>query len=274
MRVLISVDMEGIAGVSGVDDILHGRYNYDRFRKLMTAEANLAIAGAKAGGASEVVVNDSHDGMRNILYEELDPTAELISGFNKPLCMVEGVQEADAAVFIGYHAWAGTAHATLDHTISGSQIHNWWLNGTLVGEAQINAALAGYYGVPVVLVSGDNQLAAQIQGSLPDTRTVIVKHAIEASVVRSRPLGEVRRLLRDGVEEAVRARQSIAAVRVEGPVTFRLEFKRSSHAEVACLFPSVVRVDGRTVEVTGQNVVEAWRMAFGAMRLGSTCDMG
>jgi D-amino peptidase len=274
MRVFISVDMEGIAGVSGFDDILRGRYNYDRFRKLMTDEVNVAIAAAKAAGATEVVVNDSHDGMRNVLYEALEEDAELISGFNKPLCMAEGVQGADAAVFIGYHAREGTAAATLDHTISISQIHNWWLNGVLVGEAQINAALAGYYGVPVVLVSGDDKLADQVHESLPGTRTVVVKHAIEASCVRSRPIREVHRLLREGVEEAVRARGTIRPMRLEGPVTFRMEFKRSSHAEVACLFPSVTRVDARTVEVTGRDVVEAWRMAIAGMRLGSTWEMG
>jgi len=274
MRVLISVDMEGIAGVSGTQDILHGRPNYDRFRRLMTEETNLAVAGAFAAGADTVVVNDSHDGMRNVMYEALDDRAELISGFNKPLCMMEGVQEADAVVCIGYHAWAGTAQATLDHTISGGQIHNWWLNGRLVGETQINAALASHYGAPVVFVSGDDKLAAQVEASLPGTRTAVVKYALEAMAVRSRPLATVRRLLRDGVEEAVRAYQTIPVQRVEGPATFRMEFKRSSHAEVACLLPMVKRVDGRTIEVTGADIIEAWRLAFGAMRLGSTCDMG
>jgi D-amino peptidase len=274
MRVLISVDMEGIAGVSGPDDILHGRYNYDRFRRLMTEEANLAVAGAFQAGADSVVVNDSHDGMRNVMYEHLDERAELISGFNKQLCMVEGVDQADAAVFIGYHAWAGTAQATMDHTISGGQIHNWWLNGELVGESQINAAIAGQFGVPVVFVSGDDKLAQQIQATLPGTRTAVVKYALDGSVVRSRPLSEVRRLIREGVAEAVAARQAIPVKKVDGPAIFRMEFKRSTHAEVACLLPMVERIGPRTVEVSGRDVVEAWRLAFGAMRLGSTCDAG
>lgn len=274
MRVLISVDMEGIAGVSGADDILHGRYNYDRFRRLMTEEANLAVEGAFHAGADSVVVNDSHDGMRNVMYEHLDERAELISGFNKQLCMVEGVEDADAVVFIGYHAWAGTARATMDHTISGAQIHNWWLNGERVGESQINAALAGHFGVPIVFASGDDKLEQQIHATLPGTRTAVVKYALDGSVVRSRPLSEVRRLIRDGVAEAVAARASIPVKRVEGAATFRMEFKRSTYAEVACLLPMVERVDARTVEVTGRDVVEAWRLAFGAMRLGSTCDAG
>lgn len=274
MRVLISVDMEGIAGVSGTQDTLYGRPNYDRFRRLMTEETNLAVEGAWAAGAESVVVNDSHDGMRNVMYEALDDRAELISGFNKPLCMMEGVQEADAVVCIGYHAWAGTAQATLDHTISGGQIHNWWLNDQLVGETQINAALAAHYGAPVVFVSGDDKLAEQVKASLPGTRTAVVKYAIDSMCVRSRPLSVVRRLLRDGVEEAVRGRETVPVQRLAGPVTFRMEFKRASHAEVACLLPMVRRVDGRTVEVTGADTLEAWRLAFGAMRLGSTCDMG
>ncbi len=274
MHVMISVDMEGIAGVSGPQDTLYGRPNYDRFRRLMTQETNLAIEAAFAAGAASVVVNDSHDGMRNVMYEELDERVELISGFNKPLCMMEGVQDADAVVCIGYHAWAGTAAATLDHTISGGQIHNWWLNGRQVGETQINAAIAGHFGAPVVFVSGDDKLAEQVQESLPGTRTAVVKYALDSMCVRSRPLSEVRRLLREGVEEAVRAHATIPVQHIDGPVTFRMEFTRSSHAQVACLLPMVTRVDGRTVEVTGPNAVDAWRLAFGALRLGSTCDMG
>lgn len=274
MRVLISIDMEGIAGVSHSGEVSHGKPDYERFRRLMTDEANQAIAGCFDAGADSVVVNDSHNGMRNVMYELLDDRAELISGYNKPLGMMEGADGADAVIGIGYHAWAGTARATLDHTISGGQIHNIWLNGERVGESQINAALAGHVGARLVMVSGDDKLAGQIAATLPGTRCVVVKYALDASVVRSRPRAEVARLLREGAAEAVQARASIPVIRVQTPVAFRLEFKRSTQAEVACLLPMVARIDARTVEVTGADVVEGFRMAKGIMRLSSTCDAG
>ena len=272
MKVLISVDMEGIAGVSGRDEVARGHSEYERFRRLMTAEANAAIAGAARAGADAIWVNDSHGGMRNLLYEELDERAELISGFNKPLCMMQGVEGAEAVVCIGYHAWAGTPQAVLDHTISGAQVHNWWMNGVQVGETQINAALAGSFGAPLVLVSGDDKLAQQVESTLPVTRTVVVKHALDTLTARSRPRSAVHHDLREGVEAAVRERAAVPPVRLEGPVTFQVEMVRSTQAEVACWFPAVERVDARTIAVTGEDVVTAWRMAMGALLLGSTAD--
>lgn len=272
MKVLISVDMEGIAGVSGRDEVARGTSEYERFRRLMTEEANAAAAGAALAGADEIWVNDSHGGMRNLLYEHLDERAELISGFNKPLCMMEGVEGADAVVCIGYHAWAGTARAALDHTISGAQVHNWWLNGTRVGEIQINAALAGHFGAPIVLASGDDKLAQQVRATLPGTATVVVKHALDQLTVRSRPLAAVRRDIQEGVQAAVQNRQAVQPVRIEGPVTFQIEMVRATHAEVACWFPTVERIDARTIAVTADDVATAWRMAMGALLLGSTAD--
>jgi D-amino peptidase len=270
MKVFISVDMEGIAGVTGRDEITREGKDYERYRKLMTAEANQAIAGAFDAGATEVVVNDSHGGMRNLLYDELDPRAALTSGFNKPLAMMEGVAGAAAAVFIGYHARAGQFPAVMDHTISGAQVHNWWMNGVLVGEAQLNAALAAYFGVPVVLVSGDDCLAREIEDTLPGTRTVVVKDALGQFTATSRPRAAVHDALRTGVRAAVEARDTVPIRPVSGPVTFRLEFTRSAYAEVAALLPQVARIDGRTIEVTGTDLLEAWRMALAAERLGST----
>src|SRR6266571_4292408 len=169
MRVYISVDMEGVAGVvheSQTDPTNPAcAAEYARFRRLMTAEANAAIEGALAAGATKLVVNDSHWFMRNLLAEELHQAAELLSGDPKPQSMVEGIDGGfDAAVFIGYHARAGTRHAILDHTYA-DRIHDVRLNGRPVGELGINAAFAGVAGVPVALVSGDS---ARAGGRLSD----------------------------------------------------------------------------------------------------------
>lgn len=272
MRVLISVDMEGISGVTGRNDVTPGTPAYERLRHRMTEEANAAVRGAFAGGADSVVVNDSHDGMRNVLYEELDPRAELISGFNKPLCMVEGAEGAQAAIFVGYHAWAGTALAVMDHTISGRAVHNWWLNGVRVGESQLNAAVLGHFGVPVVLVCGDDKLATQIAQTLPQARRVIVKYAIDMFTARSLPSARVLSDIERESGAAVAGAARIDPVRTEGPQTMRLEWTKAGYAQAACRWPSVVRVDDRTVEVTGRDIVEAWRMADALLAMADGAD--
>jgi len=269
MRVLISVDMEGISGVTGRDDVNPGTAAYERFRHRMTAEANAAVRGAFAGGADSVVVNDSHDGMRNVLYEELDPRAELISGFNKPLSMVQGAEGAHAAIFVGYHAWAGTAQAIHDHTISGRHCYHWSLGGTRVGESQLNAAILGHFGVPVVLVCGDDKLAGQIAQTLPQARRVIVKHALDVTTARSLPRDEVLALIEQEAKAAVAGASAVKPVQISGPQTIRIQFVKAGYAESACRWPTVVRVDDLTAEVTGADIVEAWRMADAMVALAA-----
>src|SRR2546423_12729794 len=161
MRVYISVDMEGIAGVvheSQTDPTTPAfAAEYGRFRRLMTAEANAAVEGALAAGATRVLVNDSHWFMRNLLAEELHQAAELVAGYPKPRSMVQGIDEPegfDAALFVGYHARAGTRNAILDHTYA-DRIYEVRLNGKPVGELGHNAALAGEHYVPVALMCGD-----------------------------------------------------------------------------------------------------------------------
>src|SRR3989442_4878240 len=186
MRVYAAVDMEGIAGV--VNDAQPDTTTqaldaeYARFRRLMTAEATAAVEGALAAGATRVLVNDSHWFMRNLLAEELHQTAELVSGDPKPRSMMQGIDQEggfDAALFIGYHARAGTRNAILDHTYA-DRIHDVRLNKKPVGELGLNAALAGVHGVAIALVSGDSAVAAEAKDLLGDgVATVIVKEAAE-----------------------------------------------------------------------------------------------
>ena len=211
MRVYISVDMEGVAGVVHEDqtDPTDPRHagEYNRFRRLMTSEANAAVEGALAAGAGSVLVNDSHWLMRNLLAEDLHPAAELLSGGPKLHSMVEGLDEGfDAAMFVGYHARAGTTHAIIDHTYT-DRVHEARLNGKPVGELGINAALAGTYGVPVVLVSGDQALAAEARELLGGTvETVVVKQAVGRFAASSVHPSEACRRIREGAAAALRRR--------------------------------------------------------------------
>jgi len=265
VRVYISVDMEGIAGVvheSQTDptDPAHAA-EYGRFRRLMTAEANAAIEGALAAGASKIVVNDSHWFMRNLLAEELHQAAELLSGDPKPRSMVEGIEAGfDAALFIGYHARAGTRHAILDHTYA-DRIHEVRLNGHAVGELGINAALAGVAGVPVALVSGDASLAVEAKALLGDNvATVVVKQAVSRHAARSVAPAVACRLIRDGVTAALKQRH--APFVLPPPITCEVDFALTIHADMAELCPGATRTGGRTVAVTHQDyreVFRAWR---------------
>jgi D-amino peptidase len=178
MKILIAVDMEGITGVTTWDQVTPGHPEYARFRKLMTQDVNAAVRGAIESGADEVIVADGHWNGSNILIEELDPRARLNSGSPSPLSMMEGIDESvDAVFFIGYHARNGSPDAILDHTWSSKTVANVWLNELLTGEYGLNAALAGHFGTPVIMVSGDQTACAQMSELLGDVETAVVKQA-------------------------------------------------------------------------------------------------
>jgi D-amino peptidase len=268
MRAYISVDMEGVAGVVHEDqtDPIDPRHaaEYNRFRRLMTSEANAAVEGALEAGATRVLVNDSHWLMRNLIAEELHPAAELLSGGPKPRSMVEGVEEGfDAAMFVGYHAMAGTARAIIDHTYSGI-VHQVRLNGRPAGELALNAALAGCHGVPIVLASGDQALGAEATDWLgADVETVIVKHAVGRFAARSVSPIESCRRLREGAAAALR--RTHAPMVLARPVALAVEFALTQMADMAELVPGSVRTGGRSIEYVHDDYTEvfrAWRALY------------
>ncbi|MEN8097449.1 MAG: M55 family metallopeptidase [Chloroflexota bacterium] len=268
MRVFISVDMEGITGVSCWDDVDHNKPSFNRFREIMTAEVNAAIEGAYNGGAAYVLINDSHGGMRNILLEKLDKRAELISGYPKQLGMMAGVdRDIDRAMFIGYHAMAGTAHAVLDHTWSGSQVYSLQANGRTIGETGLNAAIAGHYGVPVVLVTGDQAVASEAKALLGDRlNTVEVKESLSRTAVKSLPVEQVMGQIKEAASQAVNGPIPKALV-FAPPVTITIQFVTSVQAEGASALPGANRVDGRTVEWTGEDIIEAYSAMLAMLAL-------
>ena len=268
MRVYISVDMEGIAGVAHEDqtDPIEPRHagEYNRFRRLMTNEANAAVLGALDAGAAAVLVNDSHWLMRNLLAEELHPAAELLSGGPKRLSMVEGIDGGfDAAMFIGYHARAGTRHATIDHTYT-SRVYEARLNGQPVGELGLNAAMAGLHGVPVVLVSGDQALAAEARALLGgDVETVVVKEAVGRFAARSLAPTVACERIRAGAVAALRRRHQ--PYTLTPPLRLEVDFVLTQMADMAELIPGSTRSGGRTVVYTGadyREVFRAWRAMY------------
>jgi D-amino peptidase len=268
MRVYISVDMEGIAGVvhEGQTDPIEPRHagEYNRFRRLMTNEANAAIAGALEAGATGVLVNDSHWLMRNLLAEELNPVAELLSGGPKRLSMVEGIDGGfDAAMFIGYHARAGTQHATIDHTYT-SRVYEARINGQPVGELALNAAMAGVHAVPVVMVSGDQALAAEATAVLgKGVETVVVKEAVGRFAARSVAPSVACQRVRTAAAAALKRKHS--PFTFKPPIRLEVDFIVSQMADMAELVPGSNRTGGRTVSYATDEygeVFRAWRAMY------------
>jgi len=262
MHILISVDMEGISGVVTGDHTSSDHKEYERFRKLMTAEANAAIEGALAGGATRIVVNDSHGNMANILIEELNPAAELISGSPKPFGMMQGIGPDVGAVFlVGYHGASGTGAAVLEHTWSGRVIEV-RLNGQMVGETGLNAALAGAYGAPVVLVTGDRAVTEEAQALLGEIETVAVKEGVARTAARCLHPEVAQEHIRGAAKRALE--RNISPFVVSPPITLRVAFQRAAHADMAELVPGSRRLDGRTTEWVGEDMPAVYKV-FRAM---------
>src|SRR5438477_774278 len=236
--------MEGIAGIAHRNQVMRGEDDYTAGRMLMVGEANAAVEGAFDGGATRVVVNDSHGDMYNLIPEEMDPRAELTIGSPKTGgSMVEGIGEGfDVALFVGYHAPPGTEAAVLDHTYSGKNFHDIRLNGEPLTEAELNALVAGSYGVPVGLVTGDDKICAMVEKVIPGVRTVVVKHAYGRHVARSLHPQEARAAIRAAAREVVAQAGELRPPVIDGPVTFEVELRPSLGPARAALAPGTERI--------------------------------
>ncbi|MCA2985440.1 M55 family metallopeptidase [Gemmatimonas sp.] len=258
-KVYISVDMEGISGVNGDNQTSAAGAEYGRARKLMAEDANAAIRGAFEGGATEVVVNDSHGSQRNILPEDLDPRVRLISHSFKRYGMMEGLDSTfDAVIFVGYHAKAGSPRGVFAHTGSGV-LRDLQINGLSVGEGGMNAFLARWYGVPVILVTGDDVAVEEQKATVPTVRGVVVKRAINSRAVELRPLADARRDIQDAAKAAVAAARKAPPERL-ARYTVRMEMRDPTIPEVAAAFREIRLVDATTMEFTRESMPDAYRL--------------
>jgi D-amino peptidase len=210
--------------------------------------------------------------MRNILASDLHPKATLISGSPKPLSMMQGIDASfQACIFIGYHARAGTAAATLDHTISGSTIRSIKINGQELPELGINAAIAGYDKVPAIMLSGDSETCAQAKAILgSEVVTVAVKEATGRYAAKLLPRDEARNRLRAGAKEALLKREKVAPFRLSAPFQFELEFQNSGQAEMPALVPRVKRTGARTVAFSADDFIEGFKWMRALIALASS----
>ena len=259
LKIFISVDMEGIGGIGTSEMTRHGGKDYNVGRQLMTDEVNAVVKAIFNNGPAEILVNDSHGDMQNLIHQQLDPRVVYIQGNKKPFGMVQGLDDSfDAAIFLGYHARAGTPRGFLAHTGSGS-IKGLWLNGIEVGEGGLNAFFAGELNVPVVLAAGDDVFTTQF-GELVNCELVATKTAETAQVARLKHGELVQRELFAATERALKKLKKIKPLKNKNLVQIKLKFSSTIQAEVLQAIPGMDRVDGYTVGYTAKNMQEAYSL--------------
>lgn len=260
MQILISVDIEGVAGVYHPEQTRAGNPEYERARRLMVAEANAAIAGAFDAGAGAVYVNDSHGGFRNLPPDLLDARAQVIQGKPRYLSMASGVELGVAGmVCIGYHGRA-QGRGILAHTINSFAFARIAVNGQELGEMGIYGLLAGQYGVPVIAASGDDVFIQEHRALFPKTLFIEVKRAQGAHSGVSLSPEAACAAIRAGVAQAVPQAPGVAPLTMAGPITVDLQTQTVALADLFCQWPTLTRVAGDALRFTAPDVESAVRM--------------
>jgi D-amino peptidase len=250
LSVYISADMEGIGGVVSPTQVVRERSEYERFRSIMTKEVNAAIDAAIEAGASRILVSDSHGRGENILVEQLNPAARLVRSFPRPMDMMEGIDASfSAVIFIGYHASALTPNAVLAHTMS-HRILSIKLNDLIVPEGGINAAVAGYFGVPVIMISGDHAAGEEMKKLLGDVEVADVKEGLgEFSATTVHPDVSAK-LIHDASARALKRLSQFKPYRLKAPVQLDIAFVNNADAEVISWLPNVQRTAANSIRIT------------------------
>jgi len=257
MKIFISADMEGVAGVVTGEQLGPAGFEYQRFREFMTQEVLAACEGAFAAGATEIVVADAHGNGQNLLIEKLPKSVTVVRAWPRPLMMMQGLDETfDGAIFLGYHTGTTNMRGVRAHTISSARLTDVQLNGRSVPEAGINAAIAGHFGVPVIMVSGDDAAVAETQALLGDVVGATVKWAYGFHSARTLTPEAAQELIRSKAAAAVARVKEFKPYKVQTPVRLDIRFKNYRPAEVLSYLPIVERTDAHAVRFQGRDMVE------------------
>jgi len=274
MKLYVSADMEGTAAVASwtqVDPANTTEYPY--YRRLMSREVRAAIDGARAAGATDVLVNDSHSSMRNVLWDELPSDVRMIYGNRKPFSMTQGVDATFAAAFFtGYHAGVGVQDGVLDHTYTSETLYNTRVNGVVCNEAILNAAVLGTHGVPVILMTGDRAAIEQTQAVLPWMTGVVVKESIGRFATNSVAPERACELIRSAASTAIERRASAQPFVFEPPIVLELDFVQTHNADFAELIPGFERTGGRSVRFVHDDFRTLFKAYHAAFRLAGAAN--
>ena len=256
-KIYISADMEGVVGAVTEQQLGPDGFEYQRFREFMTAEVNACIDAARAAGATEFLISDSHGNGQNLLIEKLPNDVMVVRSWPRPLGMMEGIDDSfDGAIFLGYHSSAANTRGVRAHTMSSANVVDIRLNGNSMSEGSINAAIAGHFGVPVIMVSGDDVAVAETQVIVGDVEGAVVKW--------SKGFHSAQTLTPEAAYEVIRTRTKSAVDRIdefepyvlETPIELELTLKHYRPVELLSYLPNVERVNAHTIRFVGQDILE------------------
>ncbi len=275
MKIFISADIEGVTGVA-TNQQLKVNSEYQRFRKLMTQDVNAAVEGAFNGGATEVVVADGHGNMSNIFIEDLDPRARLIQGSNRVMCQLQGLDESfDAIMFVGHHGReSGSEKTLISHTLAGICVNEMNINGKVVGETEMNAMVAGDFNVPAIFISGDDAYVEEVKETLPEVEAAVVKKGIDRFSAELLHPTVAHELIKEKAEKAVKNIANVSPLKIDGPITFEIEFKGTSQALMTTTIPSVNQIGPKRITFTCDDMVTAYKHMWGCVIIAMTATNG
>lgn len=272
-NVFISFDMEGISAVSSWREMKKDSKDLERMRRIATQEVNAAIRGIRKSGKpiGQITICDAHASGENLFVEELDSGVSIVKGTPRMYYMMHGIgKEYDVIFFIGYHAMAGTRYGGMEHTYSSASIYNIKINGQYVGESEINAALAGYYGVPLGLVSGDNHLIAEIRKFFgKNIETVITKKGISRFAAQCRHPGDIQSEIETKAARTLQKVKKLKVFRFKSPIMAEIDLVNSLITDMVELIPGVKRKTGRKVLFRAKDILEFYRILRLVSSLGS-----
>jgi D-amino peptidase len=272
LKVYVSADMEGVAGVVSSDQLGPTSFEYERFRTFMTNEVLAAIEGARAAGATEFVVSDSHGNAENLLIDKFPKDVQIVRGFPRPLAMMEGIDGGFGAVlFVGYHASTTNPAGVRAHTMSSANLADVRIQGVSVPEAGFNAAIAGHFGVPVAMITGDDVIVKEAQALLGPIEGVAVKQALGFHSAKTLTPEASCEAIREGARRAVGRLREFKPYRVATPVAVEVRFKNYRPAELLAYLPVVERLDAHAVRYRAKDMLDASR--FLEFVLGYQADL-
>ncbi|MFQ5606053.1 MAG: M55 family metallopeptidase [bacterium] len=257
LKIYLSADMEGVVGVVTGEQLGPSGFEYQRFREFMTQEVLTAIDAAFEAGATEILVSDSHGNGQNLLIEKLPKNIQIVRSWPRPLMMMQGIDETfDAAIFIGYHAGTTNPEGVRAHTMSSARLADVRLNGVSVPEAGLNAAIAGHFDVPVIMISGDDAIVAEATNLLGDIEGAVVKWAYSFHSAKTLTPQAAYELIAEKVKKALARIKDFKPFKMKTPVKLEVQFKNYRPSEVLSYLPNVERIDSHSIRFEGNDMVE------------------
>ncbi|MDG2367042.1 MAG: M55 family metallopeptidase, partial [Candidatus Marinimicrobia bacterium] len=257
-KIFISADLEGVVGAVTGEQLGPGGFEYNRFREFMTAEVNAAIEAAKSAGATEILVADSHGNGQNLLIEKLPKDVKLIRSWPRPLGMMEGIDSSfDGVIFTGYHASTDNKEGVRAHTFSSARLTSLKVNGEVMTEGSWNAAVAGEFGVPVIMISGDDAAVNEVKSLIGNAEGAIVKENISFHSAKSLHPEAAYDLIAEKTSYAVKNIKKYKPYKIKGPVTVSVRFKHYQPSQILSYLKMFKRTDSHTIEFKAKDMIEA-----------------